>query len=382
MGRRWLSIILILLSVLTACNLGNNAPQPTPEGLDTPTPAGVPEIRILSPSDADEFLAGEEILVSVEATDSVGVTRVQLLANNQIVKTVSSESLQGDLSMNALLDYTPQSAGTVILRVIAYRGAEVSAPDDVQVEVRQSQAQITSTPNQISNIPDIPNDGVCRALVNVGLNFREGPSTDFERIRVLPSGTLAPIVGRIGDNSWWQLSISNQIGWVSADFTTEFGNCTTVPLKVAPTQPATAVPTNTKSPTLTPTATEENNNGNGGNNNTGDPDLVVVSISGDRSIIVPSGVSSTTESYIVAIRNTGTGDASQFLTTMTINGNERDLGVLAGLSRNTSREFTVDVEFEQSGTFQFDVTVDSDNQVNELSEVNNQGTISVTVAFQ
>ena len=55
----------------------------------------------------------------------------------------------------------------------------MSQPDEVQVEVRRFQSQVTSTPNQISNVPDIPNDGVCRALVNVGLNFREGPSTDF-----------------------------------------------------------------------------------------------------------------------------------------------------------------------------------------------------------
>lgn len=383
MGIRWLSIIMGLLLALTACNLGNNGPEPTAEGLETPTPAGAPEIQILSPADGDEFVAGEEILVSVEATDSVGVTRVQLLANNQIVKTVSSESLQGDQSMTALLDYTPQSSGTVVLRVVAYRGAEVSAPDDIQVEVRQSQAQVTATSNQVSNVPDIPNDGVCRALVNVGLNFREGPSTNFERIRVLASGTLAPIVGRIGDNSWWQLRINNQIGWVSADFTTEFGNCANVPLVVAPTQQVTAVvPTDTPAPTLTPNDDDDDDGGNGGNGNTGDPDLVVVSITGDRSIIVPSGVSSTTESYTVSIRNTGNGAASQFATTLAINGNERDLGVVAGLAANASRDFNVEVEFAQSGTFQFFVTVDSDDQVDELSEVNNDGAISVTVAFQ
>ena len=115
MGIRWLVILMLLTLTLTACNLGSNAPQPTAQNLDTPLPAGPPKIRILSPSVGDEFVAGEEILVSVEAEDSVGVTRVQLLANNQIVKTVSSESLQGDLSMTALLDYTPQSEGTVIL---------------------------------------------------------------------------------------------------------------------------------------------------------------------------------------------------------------------------------------------------------------------------
>lgn len=376
MGKRWLVIIIGLMVGLTGCNLGSNSPEPTAEGIETPTPSGVPGINIISPTDADEFVAGEEILVSVEATDSVGVTRVQLLANNQIVKTVSSESLEGDQSMTALLDYTPQTSGTVILRVIAFRGATVGEPDEVTVQIRQSQAQVTATSNQVSTIPDIPNDGVCRALTNVGLNFRRGPSTDFERILVLSSGTLAPIIGRIGDNSWWQLRVNNQTGWVSADFTTEFGICSNVPIVAAPTQAVTAAPTNTSAPTLTP------NSGNNNGGNTGTPDLVVVQIAGDRSIIVPSGVSSTTETYTITIRNTGNGDSSQFATTLKVNNNVQDLGVLAGLAPNSSRDFNVQVEFDQSGTFNFDVTVDSDNQVTELSEVNNNGKITVTVAFE
>ena len=172
--------------------------------------------------------------MSVKAADSIGVNRVQLFANNQIVKTVSSESLQGDLSMRAILNYIPQSTdgGSLNLRVVAYRAAEVSLPDEIEVVVRESRAQVTATPNQASNIPNIPNDGVCRALVNVGLNFRQGPSTAFDIITVLNSGTLAPIVGRIGDNSWWQLTVDNRVGWVSAEFTTEYGDCSRIGLAV------------------------------------------------------------------------------------------------------------------------------------------------------
>jgi hypothetical protein len=41
------------------------------------------------------------------ATDAVGITRVQLLANNQLVKTVSSESVNGEREMAAVLDLHP-----------------------------------------------------------------------------------------------------------------------------------------------------------------------------------------------------------------------------------------------------------------------------------
>ena len=199
----------------------------------------------------------------------------------------------------------------------------------------------------------------------------------MDRIRVLSSGTLAPIVGRIGDNSWWQLSDRNQIGWVSAEFTTEFGNCANVPLVASPTKPVPPTATSTLSPTLTPTTPSNNN---GGNNNSGTPDLIVASISGDTSVVIPSGVSSTAEMYTVTVRNTGTGNASQFTTTMFIDGTEQDLGVVAALSANSSRDFKVQVEFGQSGTFDVEVMVDSDQQVDELSEVNNRGSIRVTVA--
>ena len=227
MARPWFVIIACAM-LMAACNLGNNAPA---SGAATAgTAEDPPMIRILRPAAGDEFVIGEEILVSVEAVDSIGVSRVQLFANNQIVKTVASESLQGDLSMQAILNYVPQPAdkGSLNLRVVAYRAAEVSLPDEIEVVVRESRAQVTSTPNPAAGIPNIPNDGVCRALVNVGLNFRQGPSTAFDIITVLNSGTLAPIMGRLGDNSWWQLTVNSRVGWVSAEFTTEYGDCSTV----------------------------------------------------------------------------------------------------------------------------------------------------------
>ena len=205
--------VLVCLSVLTACNLSNNSP--TVEPLITPTPTTdfqteKPLVSVLSPVAGDEFVVGEEILVSANATDSVGVTRMQLWVNNQIVKTVSSEQLNGDTTMSAILDYTPRAAGTITMRVLAYRGAVVSDPTDIQVTIRGSQAQVTATPIGNVNVPQIPNDGVCRALTNTGLNFRQGPSTDFEVITVLSTGTLAPIIGRLGNNTWWKLNVGGQ----------------------------------------------------------------------------------------------------------------------------------------------------------------------------
>ena len=218
---------LCCLLCFSACNLQQRAASGS---LPTNTPDGPPQIRIVSPRGGDEFALGEEILVSVEASDSIGVNRVQLFVNDQIVRTVSSESLQGDLSMGAILNYVTQAddVGTISLSVLAYRGAEVSAPDVISVAVRLSPADVIATPANPANIPLIPDDGVCRARINVALNFRTGPSTLFDRITVLSSGTLAPVRGRNEAGTWWQLDYKDRLGWVSADFTSEYGDCSAV----------------------------------------------------------------------------------------------------------------------------------------------------------
>ncbi len=223
-SRRLLPMCVCL--VLAACNLQGRS-ESSNQARATTAPTEPPSIQIESPSAGDEFVIGEEILVSVLAADSVGVNRVQLFVDNQIVRTVSSESLQGDLSLPAVLNYSPQrrDIGTIVLRAVAYRGRVASAPDEISVVVRESPAQVRATPAQQGNTPFIPDDGVCRALVNVGLNFRTGPSTGYQIITVLPSGTLAPITGRNSEHSWWRLNVENRVGWVSGDFTTEYGDC-------------------------------------------------------------------------------------------------------------------------------------------------------------
>lgn len=226
---RCLALSVVLCMFVSGCNLQSRSADSN-QNRATAVPSGPPTIEIESPSDGSEFVMGEEILVSVLAADSVGVNRVQLFVDNQIVRTVSSESLQGDLSLPAVLNYSPgrRDIGTITLRAVAYRGAVVSEPDEIDVVVRESPAQVQATPVQQGNIPFIPDDGVCRALVNVGLNFRTGPSTGFQVITVLRSGTLAPITGRNSEHSWWRLNVDNRMGWVSGDFTTEYGDCSTV----------------------------------------------------------------------------------------------------------------------------------------------------------
>lgn len=100
------------------------------------------------------------------------------------------------------------------------------------------------------------------------VNVRSGPATSFNVLTQLsPSGSGA-VIGRLPDNTWWQVNVNGFIGWVSAAVVTLGGNCAGVPVVIPPTaivpsatvipplattevSPFTATPSNT--PTATPT---------------------------------------------------------------------------------------------------------------------------------
>src|SRR5664279_4138949 len=121
-------VILVVLMALSACNLsssgGVSQTVPTPTGGSGGS--GSPIVTILAPQDGAQVPINQQLLVSANANDPVGITRVQLFANGQIAKTVSSQTPGGDTNLNVLLDYTPTTGGAVVLKVIAYRGALAS----------------------------------------------------------------------------------------------------------------------------------------------------------------------------------------------------------------------------------------------------------------
>lgn len=395
MHKRLWAMLLFVAIMASGCNLGGTQ-SPTDEPIDNDPPlvTGRPQVNITAPSEGDQFTVDEQLFVQASATDTQGVTRVQLFANGQIVKTVSSESLEGETALDATLDYTPRSEGEVRLRVLAFRGATASEPAEILINVVGDDVDVIDRPGSSttgsttgtnttgsssgSNVPVIPNDGVCRALTNVGLNFRTEPTTTRDNIiTTLQSGTLAPIIARLGDNSWWKLSSNGRIGWVAAEFTTIYGNCQSVPIEnviintptpIPPTPiPATPVPTLTPLPTNTPIP--------------GFPDLIVTAIVGEEDIVIPAGDSEVTEEFAVTITNLGAGPAGQFESVMRFEGDEFDLGVVSGLSVNQSIVFTQEITFDTAGEFDIRVVVDPDDDVSESSNVNNTGILTVNVSF-
>ncbi|MEQ8675094.1 MAG: CARDB domain-containing protein [Aggregatilineales bacterium] len=377
MRYKTLLIFTMLILALAGCNLNSSSEEDISPGSTLPNNSGSPVVSINSPQNGDEVVVNEEVLLSVSATDSVGITRIQLFADNRIVQTVSSESATGDTSRSALLAYTPRTEGTLNLRVIAYRGSVASEPREITLSVRRTQAQVTATSQPSTNVPVInPNDPTCRALVNTNLNLRRGPGTSYDIIRILGAGELLPVTGRVQDNSWLQLSSGTTLGWVSTSFVTTYGTlCANIGVVVTPTairiSTSTPLPaTNTPippAPTNTPVPAQ--------------PNLNVPSIGGSTTLTIPTGQTSVSQQYGVTIRNTGGTITGQFSNLVRVSpGNaEYDLGVVGGLTAGSSINLTINLTFDAPGIYTIRVIVDSENQISEDVETDNIAIIEVTV---
>ncbi len=93
-----------------------------------------------------------------------------------------------------------------------------------------------------------PAVNLAAVTVEVNLNVRAGPGTNYPRVGSLAPGSTVPIVGRNADGSWWQITFEDVPGgkaWISAGYGTA-RNADNVPVvEVSPPAPtvAPAVPT-------------------------------------------------------------------------------------------------------------------------------------------
>ncbi|XWX02560.1 CARDB domain-containing protein [Aggregatilineales bacterium SYSU G02658] len=382
--------LIYVVMIGAACNLGAAPAQPT---RIPPTPtvfagaANPPEVTILSPQNGAQFPVNQPLFVEARATSPEGVTRIQLFANGSPVKTVSSTSPAGDTTFTATLDFTPRAVGPVNLRVQAFRGVVASAPADLQIVVVNQAAQPTPLP-----LPGggggsagggggglvIPPDGVCRIVTNSGVNLRSTPTTTQNNIlTTLPASTLAPVIARLPDNSWWKVSVGSRIGWVSNTVVTITGNCFNVPIEQAAT-PTPNIPPPTPAPTLTPFVPTNTPAIPAATVPPPLPDLVVTSIFARTPLTLSGG--SVTETFSVTVTNAGLGPAGAFNATIRIdNGAPLDLGAVSGLQQGQSVVLQRQLTFSGPGTYNIRVDVDPNNQVPEISEVNNRGDITIVV---
>ncbi|MDX2161941.1 MAG: SH3 domain-containing protein [bacterium] len=98
-------------------------------------------------------------------------------------------------------------------------------------------------------LPPLPPSDVCILASSTGgsVNVRSGPNTSFSLVGQLNGSTIVNVIGRLADNSWYQIDGAGLTGWISATVARVGGPCNLVPI-ITPT----ATPTGTL---LTPTGT-------------------------------------------------------------------------------------------------------------------------------
>jgi uncharacterized protein YraI len=91
----------------------------------------------------------------------------------------------------------------------------------------------------------------------LAINVRGGAGTNYNIVGSLPPNGTGLVLGRLIDNSWYQVSVGGIIGWVSGSVVITGGNCAVVSVIILPTATTTIIPpiaTTEVSPGLTQTA--------------------------------------------------------------------------------------------------------------------------------
>lgn len=369
-SRTALVIVALVLAAL-ACNLARQS-DVSPTTAPIPT-FERPTVTILEPAEGATFNKGQTIAVKAQATGGSGVTLVELLVNGVRVASQPPADAVSPTTLDVVLDYTPQQAGSITLGVRAYSNNVVSDPAQRSVTVTDpldpgsgGQPGVTqAAPTATVYNPQ------CRARINTGLNFRTGPGTNYDRISAFTAGQEPPITGYADrpDGRWWQVMWGGQVGWISAAYSTTLGDCGAISPAAIPASP-TPVPSETPIPTqpgttATPTL----------------PDLQFSLLEGVSEIQL--GADGTAQAtYIIEIRNNGGQPTGQFRIAVARPSGQIEYYDVPGL--NPGQTFRVpssglQVTFNTPGIVRLLVTADPDNTILESNELNNQAYIDITV---
>ena len=370
---RILLVSAALLIAASACNLQRQ----TDSGPATASPSAErPTVEILEPAEGASVSKGLPVSVKARATGASGVTLIELRVNNTVVDSQVPAEQIAPTSLEVVLDYTPEQAGTTVLTVTAYTNSIAGQPAQrtiVVVDTLNPGEGGSSITTQTAPAPVATvYNPLCRARINVALNFRRGPGVSYDKVSTISAGTELPIAGYadMGDGRWWQVSWGGQFGWVKESYTEQLGECSairpaTVPVSPTPQPSETPVPTQPGA-TATPTL----------------PDLRLSALDGPRDITL--GVDGKAQAtYTIAVRNDGGQTSGQFNIAVALpSGQIQDLGVVAGLASGQQVQVPsggLVVTFDSPGIKRLLVTVDQNNIVAESNESNNQAYLDITV---
>jgi hypothetical protein len=184
---------------------------------------------IEEPPDGIQAWSGDILTVRVRATDSIGITRVEMRQSGRIV--ASQPLPDPDRDLTVLINYTPSGVGRITLEIVAFRNSVASNIAALNVEFVANKADV-KTPLPPGATPEVVADAICSLRVNIGgLAFRIGPGTTYRQITTLRAGEELGMIGRNASGSWYQARRSDgAIGWVGAGYVSPKGDCRKAPI--------------------------------------------------------------------------------------------------------------------------------------------------------
>jgi predicted RecA/RadA family phage recombinase len=178
-GLSWLALGLLGLAVvilLAAAAVG--AYLVTRPGEEV---AEVPTVVINSPPSGSQVQVGQEVVVQATATDSRGVTRVELLVNGVLYHSDASPNPQGQSPFISRQSWQASAAGTYTLMVKAYNAAGgVSQPAVININVIGAATPGPGEPTATPTVTSTPAPGM--------------PTATWTPVGITETPTAAPTV--------------------------------------------------------------------------------------------------------------------------------------------------------------------------------------------
>ncbi len=205
------------------------SPSPTNELTSTWSPSNTPTSTV-TPSETTEPTATSSPTVTAfsPSTPSITPNYVATAQVLQVLETQTSVAMLADqativsanLTMNTL-SWTPTTTITPSQNV-------TSTLTPQPIEFPTHTIVLTQTPTeQVSNATSL--------AVNVNFaNLRSGPGTNYSIVGTVTLGSAFPIIARTADSSWFLISVSNSLAWISVSVV----NLPSTEIQIALTMPA------------------------------------------------------------------------------------------------------------------------------------------------
>lgn len=231
-------MILLVGLLISGCARGNAEPQATTNG---------PVVQITAPPSGARIPTGREVEIQSTATDPAGVERIELYVDGVLIRIDTPPAAEGQSAFSVVQRWVPSQPGPVQVEVRAYNvQGQAGIPVGITLEAEGAGLAPTATPTprslEINPTPPPtegtdptppPAEGIPGTVeAAAGLNVRQGPALDAERIDGLNPGAPVTAIARDATGEWTKVRYGsdNREGWIYAPYVTWDGDPSTLPI--------------------------------------------------------------------------------------------------------------------------------------------------------